>query len=181
MSSISTTFKPAILTCFRRPSGLLTGKHGGFHGTTIQNLGDGQLAKRLFEKRGLPIYFDSFRTASDYAIRKKWTDVGGGWSGFGGFQWVSSGKEVRPVILAVSSNTAPKMNDLVANPDLHKHHYFPDGATVQIDALWELDPNITPDEYSEICTEELRNLNLGGAATKVVNLMGRFSNMRVRY
>ena len=53
-----------------------------------------------------------------------------------------------PVIVRVASDGKPERNDLVKNPNLHDHFYFPAGPNqkVRIVQAWALNPYLHPNQ-----------------------------------
>ncbi|MBS0629400.1 MAG: hypothetical protein JSS30_04145 [Verrucomicrobia bacterium] len=144
--------------------GILTsrGQHRGFHGTSLMTLmryGIGQLAERVFTPIGQRIYFDSVGTAIEYALEDNFYDEKTHW--LGGQRWVRQGMQVKlqddreatvlnlPVVLAISSDEAPKENDPVKDPGLFKYHYFSGNEPVHIDGAWLLDHNLSNQQLQE--------------------------------
>lgn len=125
------------------------GKYRGFHGSSLQGLkahGIEQIFDKEFNLIGQRIYFAAAGTAIEYALKQNLHDCGG--SGWGNTQLERSGTLVKAedgtdcmlvqqaVILAISSDEPPTLNNPISEPHLHKHHYFSGKNPVYIDGMW---------------------------------------------
>ncbi len=166
-----------IVEAFRngtRPDRLaFRGKHRGFHGTSLESLARIGGVQQLFGSRvmadvGMPIYFDNPDTAVEYALRSTYTPVGySSWMRSGAVCQGPEGECMivdQPVVLAVSSDVTPEVNDTVTNPGLFDYHYFPAGqGRVYVDGLWLLNPHTHPTRSFEASRTFVQAAGLGMA------------------
>lgn len=125
------------------------GKYRGFHGSSLQGLkahGFEQIFGKEFNPIGQRIYFASAGTAIEYALKQNLNDCGG--SGWGNTQLERNGTLLKAedgtscilipqaVVLAISSDEPPVLNNPITEPHLHRHHYFSGKNPVYIDGMW---------------------------------------------
>lgn len=157
-------------------TGTPKGKNGGFHGTTLEDLGSAQLAKRVFEKNKGNLYFDSAGVALGYAHRKIY-DV------YGKDRWFQY-SDGFPVLTRISSNDKTQRNDPKTS-GLHAHDYFPSerGEDTKIVDLYAVNPDMNPDEFAKLAAKEggVHSL-LGIEPTSFIsNFIFRTSRLAIRY